>query len=59
MYVKQESENLWSAQTDVAEVVYRKYFQLVNVLEEMDEPGAFLSLTLTRLWFLKAFLSGG
>ena len=42
--MKQESETRWSARAGAVEVVYKKYFELVNVLKEINEPDAFVVL---------------
>lgn len=43
-YIKQERETQWSARADAIEVVYKEYFELVNVLEEINKPDVFVVL---------------
>ena len=54
-YAKQESETRWSARADAVEVVYKKYFELVNVLKEINEPDAFVSSPLDLLKFITEY----
>ena len=42
--MKEESDIRWSARADAILMVCKKYFQLVNVLEEMNELVAFVVL---------------
>ena len=43
--IKQESESRWNPRADTVEVVYKKYFGIVTVLEEMNEPDGFVVLS--------------
>ena len=59
--MKEESDIRWSARADAILMVCKKYFQLVNVLEEMNELVAFVVLNdISNYYFclLLLFLDG-